>query len=65
MVQGLLQQMQSRFEEMSGSIIHRIEEMSGRIDDLEHSIAELMQQAGVEDGDTATASPVQVLPGKK
>lgn len=57
--------MQSRFEEMSGSIIHRIEEMSGRIDDLEHSIAELMQQAGVEDGDTATASPVQVLPGKK
>lgn len=56
-VQGLLQQMQARFEEMSNNIISRIDEMGARIDDLEHSIDELMQQSGVEDGDTAVARP--------
>ncbi|KAK7195704.1 Heat shock factor binding protein 1 [Novymonas esmeraldas] len=56
-VQGLLQQMQARFEEMSSNIISRIDEMGARIDDLEHSIDELMQQSGVEDGDTAVARP--------
>ena len=56
-VQNLLQQMQTRFQEMSDAIITRIDEMGTRIDDLEKSIAELMQQAGVEDGDTAHAVP--------
>ncbi|KPA86252.1 hypothetical protein ABB37_00484 [Leptomonas pyrrhocoris] len=56
-VQGLLQQMQSRFEEMSNNIISRIDEMGARIDDLERSIDELMQQSGVEDGDTPGAKP--------
>jgi len=56
-VQNLLQQMQTRFQEMSDAIIARIDEMGTRIDDLEKSIAELMQQAGVEDGDTAAAVP--------
>ncbi|KPI90246.1 hypothetical protein ABL78_0628 [Leptomonas seymouri] len=56
-VQGLLQQMQSRFEEMSNNIISRIDDMGARIDDLERSIDELMQQSGVEDGDTPSAKP--------
>ena len=57
-VQTLLQQMQTRFQEMSEAIIGRIDDMGTRIDDLEKSIAELMQQAGVEEGDTAGALPV-------
>ena len=47
-VQNLLEQMQGRFNTMSTTIISRIDEMGGRIDDLEKSIGELMQQAGVE-----------------
>ena len=39
---------QSRFEQMSDQIIGRIDEMGNRIDDLEKSIGELMEQAGVE-----------------
>jgi len=34
---------------MSDSIIGRIDEMGTRIDDLEQSIGELIQQAGVEE----------------
>ena len=56
-VQNLLQQMQTRFQEMSDAIITRIDEMGSRIDDLEKSIAELMQQAGVEEGDNPNAVP--------
>ena len=37
---------------MSDSIIGRIDEMGSRIDDLEMSIAELMQEAGVDDAKT-------------
>ena len=48
-VQGLLEQMQSRFQAMSEAVITRIDEMGSRIDDLEKSIGELMAQAGVED----------------
>jgi heat shock factor-binding protein 1 len=33
---------------MSSSIIGRIDEMGNRIDDLEKSIEDLMQQAGIE-----------------
>jgi heat shock factor-binding protein 1 len=36
---------------MSDSIIGRIDEMGSRIDDLEKSIAELMEQAGVNEED--------------
>ena len=38
-VQNLLGQMQTRFQQMSDSIIGRIDEMGARIDDLEHSIS--------------------------
>lgn len=49
---------QSRFQQMSEQIINRIDDMGTRIDDLEKSIGDLMQQAGVEEGETATtASP--------
>jgi len=53
-VQTLLQQMQSKFEQMSESIIGRIDEMGNRIDDLEKSISDLMAQAGIEDSTVPT-----------
>ena len=48
-VQQLLTQMQTRFEDMSDTIVGRIDDMGKRIDELESSIGELMAQAGVED----------------
>mmetsp|Transcript_1598 Transcript_1598/g.1738 ORF Transcript_1598/g.1738 Transcript_1598/m.1738 type:complete len:80 (+) Transcript_1598:44-283(+) len=47
-VQNLLEQMQMRFNQMSTTIIGRIDEMGNRIDDLEKSIGDLMTQAGVD-----------------
>ena len=41
---------QSRFQDMSENIIGRIDEMGSRIDDLEKSVGELIQNVGV-DGD--------------
>ena len=35
---------------MSDSIVTRIDEMGNRIDDLEHSIGELINEAGLEEG---------------
>lgn len=48
-VQNLLNQMQSRFQQMSDSILTRIDEMGSRIDELEQSIGELMEDAAVDD----------------
>ncbi|CAJ1034815.1 Heat shock factor binding protein 1, putative [Leishmania lindenbergi] len=56
-VQQLLQQMQARFEDLSKNIITRIDEVNGRVDELEQSIEGLMQQSGVEGGDTPAARP--------
>ena len=39
---------QQRFNQMSTTIIGRIDDMGGRIDELEKSIADLMQQAGID-----------------
>ena len=39
---------QSRFQNMTDSIIGRIDEMGSRIDELEKSVGELIQHAGVE-----------------
>ncbi|OQS06126.1 hypothetical protein THRCLA_20438, partial [Thraustotheca clavata] len=56
-VQSLLEQMQSRFAQMSEAIIGRnilfnavvlLDEMGTRIDDLEKSIGELMEQSATE-----------------
>jgi len=52
-VQALLQQMQNRFEQMSSSIIGRIDEMSDRIDQLEKSIENLMNQTSVREQENA------------
>ena len=47
--------MQSRFQQMSDSIITRIDEMGERIDDLERSVQDLVTQAdGAEDGSAPT-----------
>ena len=43
--------MQSRFETMSTNIIGRIDEMGGRIDDLEKSISDLVSEAQNESSD--------------
>mmetsp|Transcript_24425 Transcript_24425/g.48584 ORF Transcript_24425/g.48584 Transcript_24425/m.48584 type:complete len:87 (-) Transcript_24425:34-294(-) len=56
-VQSLLSQMQTRFNQMSEAIIGRIDEMGNRIDDLEKSIADLMAQAGVEEGEPEGGAP--------
>lgn len=45
LVQQMLQQMQVRFGEMNSSIVTRIDEMGKKIDELESSIGELVQEA--------------------
>ncbi len=42
---------------MSDSIIGRIDEMGSRIDDLEKSIGDLIQQAGLEEADMGSQPP--------
>ncbi|PSS01500.1 Heat shock factor-binding protein, partial [Actinidia chinensis var. chinensis] len=60
-VQNLLQQMQSRFQTMSESIISKIDEMGNRIDNLEQSINELRAEMGQE----GSPSPSSVLKPKE
>ncbi|KAI9910026.1 hypothetical protein PsorP6_011203 [Peronosclerospora sorghi] len=43
-VQSLLEQMQARFTHLSDAIIGRIDEMGARIDELEKSIGDLIEQ---------------------
>eukprot|EP00027_Filamoeba_sp_ATCC50430_P008602 CAMPEP_0168544444 /NCGR_PEP_ID=MMETSP0413-20121227/2424_1 /TAXON_ID=136452 /ORGANISM="Filamoeba nolandi, Strain NC-AS-23-1" /LENGTH=74 /DNA_ID=CAMNT_0008574467 /DNA_START=15 /DNA_END=239 /DNA_ORIENTATION=+ len=43
-VNNILMQMQAKFEQMSDTILQRIDEMGTRIDDLEKSIGDLMKQ---------------------
>jgi heat shock factor-binding protein 1 len=45
----MLQQMQTRFGEMNTSIVQRIDEMGKKIDELESSIGELIQEAQNEE----------------
>lgn len=47
-VADLLDQMTSKFEQMGNSILHRIDTMGDRIDNLEKSIGDLMASQGVE-----------------
>ncbi len=44
---------------MSDTIIGKIDEMGGRIDDLEKSLSELMTQAGGGAGGGAAGAPAQ------
>lgn len=55
LVQSMLTQMQQRFQTMSDTIIGRIDEMGNRIDDLEKSIADLVQEAQSDSADAAAA----------
>lgn len=52
-MQNLLQQMHGKFQSMSENIISRLDDMGGRLDELEKSIGELMTQAGIEEDLTA------------
>ncbi|XP_027116027.1 heat shock factor-binding protein-like [Coffea arabica] len=56
-VQNLLQQMQSRFQAMSESIITKIDEMGNRIDELEQSINDLRAEMGQEGSPSPSAQP--------
>ena len=47
-VQTLLDQMQTRFSQMSDQIITKIDDMGARVDELEKSISVLMDQTSVE-----------------
>ena len=53
LVQQMLTQMQTRFQSMSDNIITRIDEMGSRIDDLEKSIADLVQEAQTDSDQAA------------
>ena len=53
LVQQMLTQMQSRFQNMSDNIITRIDEMGSRIDDLEKSIADLVSEAQADSDQAA------------
>jgi len=59
MVQTLLQQMQTRFEQMSEVILGRIDEMGARVEDLERSMAGLMEQAQRASPNTPPPSTTQ------
>nr|XP_009615223.1 heat shock factor-binding protein-like [Nicotiana tomentosiformis] len=55
-VQNLLQQMQTRFQTMSESIISKIDEMGNRIDELEQSINDLRTEMGQEGSPSPSAT---------
>ncbi|XP_060197882.1 heat shock factor-binding protein-like [Lycium barbarum] len=55
-VQNLLQQMQTRFQTMSESIISKIDEMGNRIDELEQSINDLRVEMGQEGSPSPSAA---------
>ncbi|XP_017975670.1 PREDICTED: heat shock factor-binding protein 1 [Theobroma cacao] len=57
-VQNLLQQMQSRFQTMSDSIIMKIDEMGSRIDELEQSINDLRAEMGAENSSSPSVPAV-------
>ena len=48
LVTQMLEQMQTRFGQMNGNIVSRIDEMSKKIDELEGSIGELVKEAQEE-----------------
>merc|ERR1712165_582883 len=48
-ISDLLEQMQSKFENMGNTILGRIDDMGSRIDTLEKSIGDLMDQSGLSE----------------
>ncbi|XP_057549148.1 heat shock factor-binding protein-like [Amaranthus tricolor] len=63
-VQNLLEQMQTRFQAMSESIITKIDQMGNRIDELEQSIKELKAEIGAEDSPSPDPSSNSKSEGK-
>lgn len=55
-VEGLLSEMQQKFQQMSDQIIGRLDEMGQRVDELEQNIGQLMQQVGSDDKDPAAVA---------
>lgn len=49
-------QKNARFSKLSDTILGRIDDMGSKIDDLEKSIADLMDQAGIEPSDVNVAA---------
>ncbi|XP_016355205.1 heat shock factor-binding protein 1-like protein 1 [Sinocyclocheilus anshuiensis] len=49
MMETTMQQLQSRFQNLSDQIISKMDEMGTRIDDLEKNVGDLMTQAGAEE----------------
>ncbi|KAL7493130.1 hypothetical protein ACHAWT_002235 [Skeletonema menzelii] len=47
-VQDLMDNMQTRFNRLSDSILDRVDNMGSKIDQLEKSINELIDEAGIE-----------------
>jgi len=48
LMQHLLTQMQTRFEQMSTTVLSKIDEMTNRLEDIEKTVAGLAQQTGLE-----------------
>ncbi|GLC42117.1 hypothetical protein PLESTB_000632200 [Pleodorina starrii] len=55
-VSGLLTQMQARFQTMSNNIVTKIDDMGQKIDSLEATIAELLEQTGPSDANAGKDS---------
>jgi hypothetical protein len=47
---------------LTGYNCFAVDEMGGRLDELEKSISDLIQQAGVDDGDSKPDAPAAVAP---
>lgn len=57
--------MQSKFQEMSNSLMERIDDMGTRIDELEKCISDLLDQAQVSDAsDAGKALTAGTQPGQ-
>jgi heat shock factor-binding protein 1 len=48
-VQNLMQQLQRRFQTMSDNIIARMDDMGSKLDDLEKSVAEILDRGAQQD----------------
>ena len=62
----MLTQMQNRFKGMSENIVGHIDEMGNRIEELEKSIAELVNEASAIDDSNIGSQPqpgVEKIPG--
>mmetsp|Transcript_7562 Transcript_7562/g.13632 ORF Transcript_7562/g.13632 Transcript_7562/m.13632 type:complete len:92 (+) Transcript_7562:215-490(+) len=60
-VKELMDNMQTRFNRLSDTIVGRIDDMGSKIDELEKSINDMMDQAGVEStpSDSLTVNAVK------